>query len=138
MINLVLGIEDMRTYIAPITTALWQIRNTLTSFQIDIDSNTNSISIAKILSSCSNLSHLYFSTACLSTQSTEFALLEEDHQYNLINLKITSSSITENDVECLLKRCPKIRRLLMNGCDDISILECGWSIDVTKSRNTRL
>ncbi|KAI7859351.1 hypothetical protein BDC45DRAFT_261528 [Circinella umbellata] len=119
----VLGTAYMRSYIAPTTTALWQIRNTLTSFHFDIDSNENVISIAEILSSCSNLSDLFYSTACpLSTQSTDFTLLEENNFYNLINLKIKSSSITESDIERILKRCPKIRRLLMNGCDDISIL----------------
>ncbi|KAG2224501.1 hypothetical protein INT45_010567 [Circinella minor] len=121
--SIVLGTAYMRSYIAPTTTALWQIRSTLTSFHIDIDSNENGITIAEILSSCSNLSDLFYSTACpLSTQSTDFTLLEENHLYNLINLKIKSSSITESDIERILKRCPKIRRLLMNGCDDISIL----------------
>ena len=121
----VLGLQDMEHYIAPITTSLGKIGDTLTNFTIDVGNTKNSISIADILASCSNLSELTYSTnTALSTPQTEndnnsssrSKKLKNPH-YSLQNLQIRASSITGPDIDSILKYCSILRRLVMNDCD---------------------
>ncbi|KAI7855809.1 hypothetical protein BDC45DRAFT_504788 [Circinella umbellata] len=119
-----LGLQDMEHYIAPITTSLRKIENTLTSFTIDVGNTKNPVLIAEILASCSNLSNLIYSTTTsLSTQQTgnensdsHSKKLNQQH-YSLQNLQIRAPSITGSDIDSILKYCLALRRLVMNECD---------------------
>ncbi|KAI7851733.1 hypothetical protein BDC45DRAFT_607783 [Circinella umbellata] len=116
-------LQDTQKYIRLTRSALYQIRDTLTSFTIDTSKTGKYISIANILSSCNNLIELDYST---TTQLSEHRMINSyfiqyqgvRHRYNrsLLSLQLKAPVITRHDIEPLLEQCTELRRLVMSGC----------------------
>ncbi|KAI8145599.1 hypothetical protein BJV82DRAFT_666842 [Fennellomyces sp. T-0311] len=108
------ALGNFGAYAVVLSTAFWQIRSTLTNLQIDLGSVQNTFSMAELLLSCSNLTDLSFSTKLpMSALGGDFSLL---NSHPLLNLEIRSTLITGKQIQDILRHCPNLRRLVMNGC----------------------
>ncbi|KAI7848911.1 hypothetical protein BDC45DRAFT_521904 [Circinella umbellata] len=104
---------------ATMTLAFWHIRNTLTKFELDYDTNKRvSVKVADILFTLPNLHTFSFKTgSVLSLVIGSMDLVEEPHN-TLADLEIhaQAASITGEIIKPLLLQCQKLRRLCLVGC----------------------
>ncbi|KAI8139391.1 hypothetical protein BJV82DRAFT_250745 [Fennellomyces sp. T-0311] len=108
--------RNLWPYIGALSVAFWQARSTLTTIKLDLGNNQHTITLADTLLTCTSVTDLSFKTTSpMATLGGDFLLLSDHHP--LSNLELKSSSITGSDIEAMLQRCQKLRRLVMNGCD---------------------
>ncbi|KAI9265123.1 hypothetical protein BDA99DRAFT_579762 [Phascolomyces articulosus] len=117
------GILSDEDQVLQTTAALREIQGTLTKLQIHIASvQGRHITIAHILTSCSGLTDLYYST--ISRLSLQTGYFDEVPNYqHLVNL-VLSKSVTskEKDIQPILEKCQQLRRLVVNGWNE-SVLD---------------
>ncbi|KAI9244299.1 hypothetical protein BDA99DRAFT_610197 [Phascolomyces articulosus] len=89
---------ETRTNITLFSTALSNIRDTLTSLEINIGNNASTIHLSEILLSCDILLYLIYITV-ISIESTfgDFSIVEDNHP--LWNLQIRATSIRGQDTD---------------------------------------
>ncbi|KAI9276919.1 hypothetical protein BDA99DRAFT_121323 [Phascolomyces articulosus] len=96
--------------------AFWQTRYTLTMLNLDFSDRINVLGLADIIFTCINLAKLSFTTTLpLVSFIGNFSTIKQHDA--LIDLKINAKRITGQDIELMLKRCHKLRRLIMHTCD---------------------
>ncbi|KAI9275799.1 hypothetical protein BDA99DRAFT_532750 [Phascolomyces articulosus] len=103
--------------ITMISDAFHQTRYTLRRLNLDMGNTLHVVTLAEILSACNTVTDLSYHHQAPQQSIGDFSTM--DHQHNsLCNLTITSSDylIHGHDIEFLLKRCPKLRRLVLDGC----------------------
>ncbi|KAI8150411.1 hypothetical protein BJV82DRAFT_587086, partial [Fennellomyces sp. T-0311] len=101
--------------VMPVSSIFWRIGGTLTSLILHLNQHMAMVTLAALLSSCSNLTTLEYSTLSnLSRMIGEVALLNPHNA--LVDMDVKAKYITGQDVQKILPHCPKVRRLLLNGC----------------------
>ncbi|KAG2218998.1 hypothetical protein INT45_007660 [Circinella minor] len=106
-----------------------QIENTLTYLDINVGFTCNpEISIAEVIATFPYLTDLIFSSESRFYPQVEYFydIMTTPHQY-MINLELRASIILETDIKCIATFCPKLRRLVLNGCVNKvlhAIVEC--------------
>ena len=94
-----------------LTSALWQMRTTLTRLQFTFYCHRIPITLTDLLFYCTNLQSLVFEAwDPLDKLVGDVELLGGPHQ-SLIDLETTITTTTSESLEPLLKRLPKLRRL---------------------------
>ncbi|KAI8143357.1 hypothetical protein BJV82DRAFT_713554 [Fennellomyces sp. T-0311] len=100
-----------------VSQALRTTSNTLTTLVVDFNKDSATIAITDILYACSNLTTLEYSTmAQLSNVIGSIIVFLEPHRA-LIDMKLKAMLITGQDLEKLLSRCYRLRRLVLFGCN---------------------
>ncbi|KAG2221306.1 hypothetical protein INT45_000219 [Circinella minor] len=97
--------------------AFWEIRHTLTKLDFTfVKCDFPLIYLADILMNCTSLKTFIFDAMDdLQLFVGDFDRLETPHN-SLIDIDITSTSITGEAIQPLLIQCPKLRRLLVKNC----------------------
>ncbi|KAI8139357.1 hypothetical protein BJV82DRAFT_672639 [Fennellomyces sp. T-0311] len=110
-----LATQNFAPYTSRMAIAFWQMRETLTIFDVDFADNENAITLADILLPCCNLSTLrYATTRPVATLVGDFSTMEKHNA--LASLELRSGLINGEDIRGVLQRCPQLRRLTMTGC----------------------
>ena len=105
----------MSTATVPI--AFWQTRQTLTTLDFDFGDNTNLMKLADLIMTCTSLTKLSFTTTQpLAQLIGNFSVIRQHG--TLIDLQIKAKLITGQDIEPMLKQCQRLRRFIMNTCDE--------------------
>ncbi|KAI9499714.1 hypothetical protein BDB00DRAFT_13630 [Zychaea mexicana] len=100
------------------TSALWQLQNTLTCLELFFASCNTEISLSSLLFYCPNIEKLVFSarSATLASLIGDLELMGGSHRA-LVDLDLDTGIATGEALEAILKRCPKLRRLSVFGCE---------------------
>ncbi|KAI7849724.1 hypothetical protein BDC45DRAFT_560693 [Circinella umbellata] len=98
-----------------LASALWKIRNTLTSLSLYVPDSTKPLQLTTILFYCKNLKVLEFKAAggSLASALGDLELLANTHK-SLINLRLSIPQVTVSSLKSLISWCPNIRRLVLN------------------------
>ncbi|KAI8139366.1 hypothetical protein BJV82DRAFT_672646 [Fennellomyces sp. T-0311] len=108
--------RKIRLNIATVLIGLWQIRDTLTELSLEFANDENIITISEVLSTCTTLNDLSYTTGGLLSEALGDLTQLEHHPLSLLQLR--SEYITGGDVEGILRICEKLRRLVVSDCDD--------------------
>ncbi|KAI7848960.1 hypothetical protein BDC45DRAFT_540575 [Circinella umbellata] len=106
-----------------------QIENTLTYLDIKIGFTCDpEVSIAEVIATFPYLTDLIYSVESRLYPQVEYYydIMTTPHQH-MINLELRASIIMETDIKCIAIFCPKLRRLVLNGCVNKvlhAIVEC--------------
>ncbi|KAI9274619.1 hypothetical protein BDA99DRAFT_533241 [Phascolomyces articulosus] len=106
----------------PIESGILNARNTLKHLDLELGDNMikNTTKVAETLSFCENLTSIKISspTIPLSTALPSLSSMKEQYNIRITNLQLNFSSITDEDMESILRQCRRLQRLVMNGCND--------------------
>ncbi|KAG2219605.1 hypothetical protein INT45_004856 [Circinella minor] len=119
------GLGDTSHQLGPLNTTIiigfWKIRQTLTTLDLDVGDNVDSVKVVDLLLTCTNLIKLKFTTLHpLNRLIGDFSTMKQHRA--LIDLQIKSKDIIGSDIILLLQRCQELRRLVMNTCHE-SVLD---------------
>ena len=104
-----------------LSSALWQAGRTLTRMDVNSESNPGLVTLTEILSSCTTLTTLNYTTKYrMSVLLGDFSVVNDTHPLTSISIK--ADAIDGQDMEILLQRCQQLRRITLDGCDE-SIFE---------------
>ncbi|KAI8137596.1 hypothetical protein BJV82DRAFT_718013 [Fennellomyces sp. T-0311] len=98
-----------------LTSVFWQMRYTLDELHLDFAWSAVPISLVDILFYCTCLETLLFSTSSASLTAILGELDFLDPHGALIDMELRTKSMTGEELEPLLEKCQKLRRLTLNG-----------------------
>ena len=111
--------KEFQPYSGMLMVALWQTRQRLTNLSLDMgNTNANVFTLSDILSICTHLTDfVYLNSSTNNTVSLmgDFTMIKEHNA--LVSLQLQLQVINETSLRVLMERCPKLQRLVMDGCD---------------------
>ncbi|KAI7854009.1 hypothetical protein BDC45DRAFT_606090 [Circinella umbellata] len=115
--------NNFQPYSGMLIVALWQTRQTLTTLDLDMgNNNPNAPTLADILSICIYLTDLVYSNSSTTGTSSLIGDLTTIKDNNtLVSLQLKLQVINKAPIKALIERCLKLRRLVMNGCDETAL-----------------
>ncbi|KAI9491476.1 hypothetical protein BDB00DRAFT_940264 [Zychaea mexicana] len=108
--------DAIRQNISFLPRAFYGARNTLTCLDLDMGSNKNPVTVVEILSACSSVVSLTYTTLSYTTFKLAKYISSLNSDHLLRNLVIKSPKLDGDDIQYILRRCQRIQRLVLHGC----------------------
>ncbi|KAI7850152.1 hypothetical protein BDC45DRAFT_539514 [Circinella umbellata] len=114
--------ENLNFFKSTLSDGLWRMNKTLKNLDVNVGTNGSEVTLANLLFISDALTNLRYQTfgGCLSNAIGDFCIVPEDHP--LVSLDISNCNVRGPDIEVIIRKCRKIRQLMMDQCE-VSVLE---------------